>query len=268
MFDFFVLIPCYNDLSGLRTSIASIRYDPTRYAVLVVDDGSMEPVIPEQIKPYNPQGSPVFIIRLPHNTGITSALNTGLAWLEERRDFRFVARLDCGDCCAPQRFTRQVSFLDSHPHIDLVGSWVRFRDVANTVSYPYRTPTGQAAIRKGMHFRNLFIHPALMWRASVSRIIARYPVDLPYAEDYGFVYEILRRGNVAILPEELVTCRIDPQGLSLRFRRQQLKSRLRTVLRYHTNSFLGLLGAMRLALMFLIPYKLALSLKTTFLTKE
>jgi hypothetical protein len=113
-----------------------------------------------------------------------------------------------------------------------------------------------------MHFRNLFIHPTVMWRATVHDKVPAYPADLPHAEDYGFFCEILRHGRAAILPEELVTCKINPRGLSLRYRRRQLQSRIKTVLRYRKNKILGLLGALKVLFLLLVPYRIVLLLKS------
>ena len=261
--DFFILIPCYNDLPGLCRALDSVRYEPEKYGVLVVDDGSAVPVRVDMLEVLG-VALPVesFVIRLDENRGITAALNAGLAWLRRRRDYRFVARLDCGDVCHGDRFIRQVDYLTKHADVDLLGSWARFEDFSTGFSYPYRTPRDLDKIVVGMHFRNLFIHPTVMWRATVQDKVPAYPADLPHAEDYGFFCEILRYGGrAAILPEELVTCRIDPRGLSLRHRRRQLKSRIKTVLRYRTNKLLGLLGALKLGLLLLIPYRIVLLLK-------
>ncbi|HEV2352948.1 MAG TPA: glycosyltransferase, partial [Puia sp.] len=208
--DFFLLIPCYNDVEGLRRSLESVEYDLTRYGVLVVDDGSDDPVT--RGLPYASLPVETHVIRHDSNKGITEALNAGLGWLRRRNDYRFVARLDCGDICRPDRFIRQVDYLTRHPEIDLLGTWVRFENFDTGFCYPYRTPERQERIIRGMHFRNLFIHPSVMWRAAVLEKVAGYPGDLPYAEDYGFFCEILRHSQGAILPKELVVCRIDPEG--------------------------------------------------------
>lgn len=258
--DFFLLIPCFNNLSGLQRSLSSVVYDRAKYGVVIVDDGSDVAITVDALN--LPTPAVTAIIRLEANTGITSALNRGLEWLRGRADYRFVARLDCGDLCHPGRFFRQVDYLTSHPEIDLLGTWTRFQDFSSGFSYPYRTPLERNGIIKGMHFRNLFIHPTVMWRATVLAKIDGYPTDLPHAEDYGFFYQILQNGQAAILPEELVTCEINPNGLSLRNRRRQLKSRIKTVLRYRTNAIWGLLGAVKLQILLLIPYRILLLFKS------
>src|ERR1700733_12927793 len=189
---FYLLIPYYNNLSGLVRSLQSISYDPVRYALLIVDDGSKDILLDADLAAHLPAGLTVKIIRLPRNEGITRALNTGLHWLEGKNNFRYVARLDCGDICIPERFTRQVEFMDRHPDIDLVGSWCLFKDFSTGQSYPYRTPTEHGGIVRGMYFRNIFRHPTVMWRSYVMKKTGVYPENFPHAEDYGFFYEILR----------------------------------------------------------------------------
>lgn len=173
--DFFLLIPFYNNLTGLIRSIQSVRYNPVNYGLLIVDDGSTVALQQTDLAAYIQPGLLVEIIRLPENQGITKALNTGLEWLQERNNCHFVARLDCGDLCAATRFQTQVAFLRQHPDIDLVGSWCVFTNFQTGLSYRYITPTVHEKIARGMYFRNLFIHPTVMWKADVTGRTGKYP---------------------------------------------------------------------------------------------
>jgi glycosyltransferase involved in cell wall biosynthesis len=253
--DFYLLIPYYDNLRGLIRSVQSVRYDPTRYSLLIIDDGSTERLQYSDLEPYLSDGPAVSIINLPGNGGITKALNAGLQWLGGRNDFRFVARLDCGDLCAPERFALQVEFLDHHPEIDLVGSWCIFSNFSSGSSFQYRTPTEHKKIARSMYFRNIFIHPTVMWRASAAQQTAVYPEKFPFAEDYGFFYEIISKGQAAVLPETLVICEINPEGLSIKFRKQQLRSRSKVVKVYGKNKVLSIIGMLKLWLLRVIPYK-------------
>jgi len=261
VYDFYLLIPFYNNLPGLIRSLASLVYDPLAYGLLIVDDGSKELLHREDITPHLPQSLSVTILRLRENQGITKALNMGLKWIEEKGDSRYVARLDCGDLCTADRFYRQVAFLDEHPETGLVGSWCIFKNFQTGDSYHYVTPTDYRAILKEMYFRNVFIHPTVMWRAEITRQIGLYPEIFPHAEDYGFFYEIISKEEAAVIPADLVICEINPQGISLHHRKEQLKSRIKVVKQYGKNPFFRLLGALKLKLLLVIPYKMIFETK-------
>ena len=245
--DFYLLIPYYNNFAGLTRSLRSVRYDPDKYALLIVDDGSREPLLSSYLSSFIPPSLAVEIIRLPENLGITRALNAGLHWLKDKKNFRSVARLDCGDLCADTRFG-QAGRISSvrHPDIDLVGSWCIFKNFSSGIAYRYATPTEHKKIARGMYFRNIFIHPTVMWRASTVEKAGIYPENFPHAEDYGFFYEILSKGKAAVLPEDLVTCEITRKGLSSRFRMEQLKSRRKVVRQYGKNKLLRLMGVLKI----------------------
>jgi glycosyltransferase involved in cell wall biosynthesis len=259
--DFYLLIPYYNNLPGLVRSLQSVSYDPARYALLIVDDGSKENLLEADLSCSIPALPGIEIIRLPENQGITKALNAGLRWLEGKKNFRYVARLDCGDLCAADRFTKQVAFLDQHPDIDLVGSWCLFKDFSTGAAYQYKTPVDEEGIARGMYFRNIFIHPTVIWRSIVMEKAGLYPENFPYAEDYGFFYEILSKGKAAVIPDDLVIAEINRKGLSLKFRKQQLKSRAKVVRQYGRNGLLRRLGVAKLYFLMVIPYGLILKAK-------
>jgi glycosyltransferase involved in cell wall biosynthesis len=257
--DFYLLIPYYNNLSGLLRSVRSINYDPVKYGLLIVDDGSKEPLNYSDLD--IPASLTVKIIRLSENKGITTAMNTGLQWLEENNDFQFVARLDCGDLCADDRFRQQVTFFGQHPDIDMLGSWCVFKDYSSGLTFGYRTPTEHEKIVRGMYFRNIFRHSTVMWRAGLTKKVGIYPDTFPHAEDYGFFYEILNKGKAAVIAKDLVICDIDPNSISMHFRREQLKSRIRVVNQYGKNKFFCLLGMIKIWFLMVIPYGWILQIK-------
>jgi glycosyltransferase involved in cell wall biosynthesis len=258
---FKLLIPCYNNKEGLLRSLDSVSYPPGQYGILIIDDGSEDPVSLSWFKNRLDPSVSLEILRLPVNGGITVALNTGLERIARQKGVQYIARLDCGDICTPDRFGTQVAFLDSHPEIDLVGSWCVFADPSGGSSYLYKTPTEHAGIRKGMYFRNIFIHPTVMWRASALDITGAYPSGFPHAEDYGFFQMLLHHGRGAVIPRPLVTCELNPSGISRRFRQAQLKSRIKVVRQFGENKWLTALGVVKLLLLQIVPYSLLLTAK-------
>lgn len=266
LLDFIVVIPCFNDTPGLLSAMRSIHYDVNKYKVLIVDDGSNSPVSASDLDRGFDVSGLVEIIRLPENVGITRALNTGLSWIMDRNgvDFecRYVARLDCGDLCHPERFSRQVRFLDEHKKIDLLGTWCVFEDFETGDKFVYRTPTADRGIRRAMYFRNIFIHPTVMWRTAIMMQEENYPENFPHAEDYGLFYKWIDKNvRTAVLPEILVTCRINKLGLSLANRNGQLQSRLKVVRAFGSNRVLKTLGVMKLWALMAIPYSMVFKVK-------
>jgi glycosyltransferase involved in cell wall biosynthesis len=255
--DFCVLIPCFNNPEGLKASLASISYHPHRCCVLVVDDGSKNPV---QVSPEDCP-VPVHVLRLELNAGIVQALNTGLDWITRHMKPRYIARLDCADLCHPERFHLQVQYLDQHSGTGLVGSWCRFEQPGTDLSYSYTTPTEHREIIRALHFRNVFIHPAVMFRTELLDKVGKYPHAYPHCEDYALFWKMAQVTGTAILPEVLVTCEINPGGLSMRNRKAQLRSRYRIVAEFGSIPQLRLAGLAKLSLMRLIPYKLILKTK-------
>jgi glycosyltransferase involved in cell wall biosynthesis len=256
--DFCVLIPYYNDFEGLIYSVKSIVYQATKFSVVIVDDGS-EVLLDRDALIARIQSDFSFeIISLPENQGITKALNAGLTWINNRRDVRYVARLDCGDWCYPDRFIEQVNFLNTHDDVHLLGSWCVFQDDTGKIIYKYRTPISEEAIQREMHFRNVFIHPTVMWR---NGSVSSYPENFPYAEDYGLFYSLMKNGAVAILPRILVRCRLSVSGLSSQNRRMQLASRAKVVKKMAGNKILMTLGILKIYMLKIFPYDFILQIK-------
>ena len=255
--DFCLLIPCYNNREGLIRSLSSVKYPPNRFLVLVVDDGSVEPINEKEIA----NQLPVKVLRLEENQGITSALNTGLRWIEHNLFVKYIARLDCSDTCDPERFNIQVSYMDAHPGVVLAGSWCLFADRSSGGSYIYKTPTADRAIRRAMYYRNVFIHPTVIFRKDAVLRAGLYPTNFELAEDYALFWKLMSTGLTFVDRRLLVTTRIDKTGISIKNRGKQLIARQKVVNCYGENPFLKVIAIIRLGILFLVPKRLLLPLK-------
>jgi glycosyltransferase involved in cell wall biosynthesis len=259
--DFCLLIPCYNNFDGLLASLRSVVYYPDRFMVLVIDDGSNVPVTSASIKSGIKIDLNLVVLRNEANEGITAALNNGLKWIEENEAANYVARLDCGDLCAPDRFYKQMEFMHNHTDVGLLGSWCVFENKTRSFRYQYKTPTGHSQIKRGMHFRNLFIHPTVVFDAGLSKKVGGYPINFIHAEDYAFFYQLIKITHSHILDEFLVICEINDKGISLKNREEQLASRGRVIMRYGTNPLLKFVGILKVYALRILPKRLVLLLR-------
>lgn len=259
--DFCLLIPCFNNEAGLLHSLRSVHYNSNRFLIVLVDDGSDNPLTETVWKGKIDIDCSIRLLTMPQNQGITAALNYGLQWIYDHVRTNYVARLDCGDTCHADRFIEQVNWMDAHPDYLLLGCWCRFEDVAGE-GYDYITATDYQQIKRGMHFRNLFIHPGMLFRITDpagEKIF--YSHHYPHAEDFALAWMLIRKGPVAILPKILVRCELNTTGLSASNRSKQLISRKNVIKDNAVNNILKYGGILYHYLLRLAPKELVLRLK-------
>lgn len=260
--DFILIIPCLNNRDGLVRSLASVNYPADLFEVIVVDDGSAEPISAQDLKTGTIVDMQVKVLRFDKNQGVAPALNQALESLKGRSDFKYIARLDCGDLCINDRFPKQVHFLDTHPELGLVGSKVVFREFGSGNEYVYRNSIEHADILKEMHFKCSFIHPSVMFRREVVEKVGRYPENYLHCEDYAFFFKIIKQYISYIIPEILLVSEINNKGISARFRKRQLVSRMRIVNDFGSDAFLKAGSILRLAALFIVPLRITRFLNT------
>jgi len=259
--DFCLLIPCYNNFNGLIVSLKSVIYPSENFLVLVIDDGSKETVTVERINTAINAKKPVIVLQNEKNLGITATLNKGLSWIEENTDARYIARLDCGDISMPERFVMQVEYMDTHPETGLIGSWCQFEDKETLRKYSYKTPTQHEDIVGAMYFRNVFIHPTVMFRTELLKEAGYYPIEFEYAEDYAFFWKLIKKNHSFIVEKFLVICEINKEGLSYKNKGKQLIARGKVIKTFGSNIVLKVNAYLRLALLFILPKGISLQFK-------
>lgn len=259
--DFCLLIPCYNNFDGLIDSLKSVFYLSEKYLVLIIDDGSSEPVTLERINKVLDLEKQLIVLQNEKNLGITATLNKGLSWIEKNTDATYIARLDCGDKCNEERFSLQVKYMDAHPQTGLIGSWCKIIDNETSFAYSYKTPTQHAAIRKAMYARNVFMHATVMFRTSVLKQVGHYPTNFEYAEDYAFFWKLITASESFIFNKFLVICDLNKKGISYKNKSKQLYARWRVVNAFGSNLVLKLSAYIRLTLLFILPKRIALQFK-------
>jgi GT2 family glycosyltransferase len=222
-----VLLPTYNPGPELAETLDSLRKQTVAFRLYLVDDGSKRPGAYEDLT----KGMDAVVMRLPQNLGITGAMNAGLDALMTA-GYDYIARLDTGDFCAPERFAKQLAFMDAHPDIGIVGSAVEFRlfDAANqpigkkVMSFPL----DPAAAAQRLYLNTAIIHPAMLIRRRVFEVLKAYSENYPAAEDYDLLWRAQKAGfKLTNLPDVLLIKEETPGSISQKRRRRQVWSRLR-----------------------------------------
>jgi glycosyltransferase involved in cell wall biosynthesis len=259
--DFCLLIPCYNNFDGLVISLKSVVYPTDNFLILVIDDGSKETLTLEKISKEIDVKKPIVVLQNEKNLGITATLNRGLSWIEENTDAAYIARLDCGDICAAERFVMQVQYMNGNPETGLVGSWCRIIDEETSFNYSYKAPMQHEAIKKAMYFRNVFMHATVMFRTSLLKQVGYYPTNFEYAEDYAFFWLLINASESFVFDKFLVICELNKGGLSYSNKGKQLVAKGKVIRTFGSNLVLKITAYIRLTLLFILPKEIALQFK-------
>ena len=256
-----VLIPVYGNTLGLQRTLKSLKEANGTFDVVVVDDGSPEPIF---AMPDLRDDVGVTTLRLERNHGIAGALNHGLR-LGLRRGYSYIGRLDAGDTVVAERFERQLQFLDAHPGCSAVSSFADFVDASQTLLFRYRAPCDHADIIQRLHSNNCLVHSGATMRASALHEVGPYREDVPGAEDYELFLRMSRRYTLAVLPEVLTRCEYSLTGLTVTGRRRQQQERLKLQLQYFDyRSLYSFYGVARTLLSMVVPHGAVLRWKSAY----
>ncbi|MDP8224445.1 MAG: glycosyltransferase [Candidatus Lernaella stagnicola] len=197
-----VIMPVFNAADYLMAALESIAaqtYDD--WELVAVDDGSTD-ASPDILAKCD--DARIRVVR-QENAGVSAALNTGL----QHAQGELIARLDADDIAAPHRLAVQVEFLDRHPKIDGVGSWVRYIDGAGRpLSGGIRRATTPLAVQRALVLGSPLSHPTVLLRRLFFDRHGAYLVGARHVEDYDLWVRAGREARLANLPWPLVDYRV------------------------------------------------------------
>jgi glycosyltransferase involved in cell wall biosynthesis len=134
---------------------------------------------------------PIVSLPLPTHAGLGVALRAGLLICRGE----YVARMDADDICVPDRFQRQVDFLDCNPQVDVVGSAIEeFNDELHAARSIRRLPTSGRALLHFAKSRNPLNHMTVMFRKASVLDAGSYQ-HFPGFEDYHLWARMLSLGH-------------------------------------------------------------------------
>ncbi len=216
-------------------------FKPTQ--IVLVEDGKLTDELYATIDVWqNKLGSVLKRVPLETNQGLGKALNIGLKYCE----YDIIGRMDTDDIAAPDRFEKQVAFLEKNPEIDIVGAQIQeFNQEIGDVDFVRKLPLSHNDIIKFAKKRNPFNHPVVMYRKAAVFSAGSYQADYLF-EDYGLWVRMLINGvKSANLPDILLYMR---SGNELFTRRGGLKyaiSETKMQYKFHQQGFLSIFGFLK-----------------------
>lgn len=201
-----VIMPVYNAGEFLKECVDSVLNQTfSNFQFFVCNDGSTDNSL-AILNEYAAFDSRIKVLCNPQNLGIVGTRNHLLAELPP--DIEFVAMIDADDVCYPDRFEKQIAFLQAHPEIGGVGSSLDIID-ENSRSTGFRAyPSEPDKIRKILPQTNVLAQPAMMVRKILLDRTGKYSAQCPVAQDYEYWLRAIENFDFANLPEPVLHYRI------------------------------------------------------------
>lgn len=217
--------------SYLRQAVASVRSQTwSDWELVIVEDPS--PVSIREVLGHWLEDPRVLLLRNRERQGLLRQKNQAL----QASRGQFVAVLDHDDVAEPHRLATQVAYLQTHPEVHAVGSWVLAIDEQGTSFGMRRYPTGTERVRRALRRFSPLAHPATMFRRESVLALGGYTWSHP-SDPLGLVsdYELwsrMAKAGLALdnIPEVLLRYRVHRQAQ----KRERAKAILRATLAVKT----------------------------------
>jgi glycosyltransferase involved in cell wall biosynthesis len=199
-----VVMPVYNGQRYLAESVESILAQTlVDFEFIIVDDGSTDHSL-AMLREYAQTDDRIRIQSRP-NTGISGALNDGLAVARAE----LIARMDADDISVPDRFERQVAYLDAHPEIVALGTSVELIDPAGLpIGLDHTKQIHEDIERQLLKGRGgSLYHPSALIRRRAIQQIGGYRAQYNDSEDLDLWLRLAEVGRLANLPQPLLKYR-------------------------------------------------------------
>lgn len=196
-----VIMGIYNGEKTMKRAIASIVEQTfTDWELIICDDCSTDNTY-RIASEYAEKDSRIKVIKNEKNMRLAYSLNHCLSVAQGE----YIARMDDDDICLPERFEKQVEYLDKHPEMAVVGSAVMvFNEVGDIGIRGIGT---EYPIRNTVNLSTPFAHPTIMMRKSAYDLLNGYTVspDTLRAEDLDLWYRFrLEKLDGYIIQEPLL----------------------------------------------------------------
>ena len=204
-----VLFPVYNGSLFLGQAIQSIldqTYD--NFEIIIINDGSTDESA-AIIQKYKDSRMRYYE---QVNQGLAATLNRAIKLAKGK----YVARQDQDDISLPQRFEKQVDFLESNLDHGMVGTWATIIREDGMADQEHSHPAESSMLKYELLFNNPFVHSSMMIRKDVFDKVGFYSTDKSRQppEDYELWSRIAREFEVANIPEILHVYREVPNSMS------------------------------------------------------
>lgn len=135
-------------------------------------------------------GERLLVLKNRENIGLTKSLNRAIT----RAKGSLIARMDSDDVSLPDRFERQVRYLQNHPDIAIVGGAIEEFSEQSAKAEVRQYPISHDKIVAAIHRYSPMAHPTVMMRRKIFTCGVRYDERWRTSQDIALWFEAIDRG--------------------------------------------------------------------------
>lgn len=211
-----VVMSVFNGKAHMKEAVDSILNQTfSDFEFIIVDDDSTDGSS-EILDKYSKKDERIKIIH-QKNTGLTKALNIGISQAQGE----FIARMDDDDVSLPDRFEKELEYLNDHPDVALVSCFAKVINEKGEIVGEHKPPIDHETIKKMSFFSGQICHPAVMFRKKIFDELGGYNEKFRYAQDYELWFRFIGKSAVANIPDFLFLWRASKHGISSKNKNEQ-----------------------------------------------
>lgn len=213
-----VVMSVYNGQKYLAEAIESTLNQNIRdLEFIIIDDDSTDNSL-EIVQNYRAKDSRIRVVVNETNLGLAKSLNKGIALARGK----YIARMDADDVSLPERFEKQVNFLENNPNIGVLGTNYSTINEEGFVLHDLKLNQQPYKIWWGLFFVNQIVHPSVMMRRSIfTDYDIKYLESLSSSADYDLWFQIIPYFDLANLNETLHLYRLHGRSISVSRKNEQ-----------------------------------------------
>ena len=220
-----VIMAVYNGEVYLKPAIQSVL-DQTykNFELIIVNDASTDNTV-SIIEAF--QDERICLVHNEKNLRLAGSLNKAISMAKGK----YLLRMDADDICFPDRFEKQVAYMEKHPELGIAfGSVLKFSDgkILREIDSNEKEPE---YIRSTMLFFNTVYHPNVIMRRE---IFAEYLYQETYtvSEDMALWLQVTDKYAIARMKDYTLLYRVHQNQVSTAFHEKQVEQEKQMKLPY------------------------------------
>lgn len=206
-----IILPTFNRARMVAGAIESVQAQTFNdWELLIIDDGSVD-ATRDIVSAYARQDRRIRYV-FQRNQGLSQTRANGLRMATGR----YCGLLDDDDTYLPNKLRSQVAFLDAHPEVGLVYSYVEVVEIPSGRVVKTLPPAGQMpATTRAELIRGNPISPlGMLARMSCLSQLGGFRADLHGCDDYDMWLRVAKASCIKFLPERVGIYRVHGENMS------------------------------------------------------